>query len=161
MKLKLASRASSYLAHAAMILAMSVTVSAAKDQPVGPKASEANRKLVIEFYDAFFNKHEMAAAEKFLAEGYKQHNPMVPDGRKAVTDFFAGFFKSNPDARAKIVRTAVEGDIVWLHVHATSNKDDRGQAVIDIFRVQDGKIVEHWDVVQDVPEKSANNNTMF
>lgn len=159
--MKFASRLSIYLAQAALILAMSAAVSEATDKSAGSKASDANRKMVVEFYDAFFNKHEMTAAEKFLAEGYKQHNPLVPDGRKAVMDFFAGYFKSNPDSRAKIVRTAVEGDIVWLHVHATSHKDDKGLAVVDIFRVQDGKIVEHWDVVQAVPEKAANSNTMF
>lgn len=62
---------------------------------------------------------------------------------------------------ARIVRSAADGDLVYLHVHATEHPGDRGEAVVDIFRVKDGKIVEHWDVIQPVPETSANRNTMF
>ncbi|SKW40691.1 Uncharacterised protein [Mycobacteroides abscessus subsp. massiliense] len=60
-----------------------------------------------------------------------------------------------------MVRSAVDGDLVYLHVHSTNDPQDRGQAVVDIFRVDGGKIVEHWDVIQDVPAESANGNTMF
>lgn len=59
------------------------------------------------------------------------------------------------------MRSAADGDLVWLHVHSTNGEADRGRAVIDIFRVEDGKIVEHWDVIQGVPAESANDNTMF
>ena len=124
------------------------------------KVEEANRKLVVEFYDRFFNSHDVEAAS-VVAEEYRQHNPEVPDGKKPLVSFFTGFFKDNPQSKAKIVRSSTDGDLVWLHVHATNGADDRGQAIVDIFRVKDGKIVEHWDVIQAVPKEAANKNTMF
>lgn len=122
---------------------------------------EANRKLVVEFYDRFFNKHETAEAAEVVADSYIQHNPQVPDGKAPFVSFFTGYFKTNPESRAKIVRSATDGDLVYLHVHSTEGAKDRGVAVVDIFRVKEGKIVEHWDVIQPVPEKAANQNTMF
>ena len=122
---------------------------------------EENRTLVINFYNNFFNKHQLAEATKTLAEDYKQHNPYVANGRTPAITYFEDFFKQNPQSSAIIIRSSVEGDIVWLHVHSKINKDDLGKAVVDIFRVKDGKIVEHWDVIQNVPEQAENNNTMF
>ncbi|MQB10799.1 hypothetical protein DXT96_13180 [Agrobacterium sp. ICMP 6402] len=122
---------------------------------------EANRKLVIEFYDTVFNKHDVEKGAVVVADSYKQHNPNVPDGKKPFVDYFTGFFKENPQSKARIVRSATDGDLVYLHIHSTESDGDRGRAIVDIFRVTDGKITEHWDVIQPVPEKAANNNTMF
>ncbi|MCA8033273.1 nuclear transport factor 2 family protein [Burkholderia arboris] len=124
-------------------------------------AEEANRQLVLTFYDRFFNRHEAVEAAAVVADDYKQHNPHVPDGKKPFVSYFVGAFQKNPASRARIVRSAADGDLVYLHVHATERPGDRGEAVVDIFRVKDGKIVEHWDVIQPVPETSANRNTMF
>ncbi len=124
-------------------------------------AEERNRELVVTFYDRFFNKHEVAEAAKVVADDYIQHNPHVPDGKEPFVSFFTDLFKKNPEAKVKIVRSAVDRDLVYLHSHSTRGADDRGRAVVDIFRVKDGKIVEHWDVIQAVPEKAANDNTMF
>lgn len=135
--------------------------SAAQSSTHDVAAEEANRTLVLNFYDRFFNKHEVTEAAEVVADDYKQHNPQVPDGKAPFVSYFAGYFKENPQARARIVRSATDGDLVYLHVHSTNGPGDRGQAVVDIFRVQGGKIVEHWDVIQDVPEKAANKNTMF
>ncbi len=135
--------------------------SAAQNATRDVAAEEANRTLVLNFYDRFFNKHEVAQAADVVADNYKQHNPQVPDGKAPFVSYFAGYFKENPQSRARIVRSATDGDLVYLHVHSTSGPKDSGQAVVDIFRVQNGKIVEHWDVIQDVPEKAANENTMF
>jgi predicted SnoaL-like aldol condensation-catalyzing enzyme len=97
-----------------------------------------------------------------MADDYIQHNPMVATGKAPFVEFFTGFFAENPDASARIVRSAAQGDLVWLHVHAGGNEDGTGGlAIVDIFRVEDGKIVEHWDVVQPVPDEAANDNTMF
>jgi len=122
---------------------------------------EANRALVIEFYDQFFNRHETEEAASLLAEDYRQHNPSVPDGRAPVVGYFTQYFKENPQSRARIVRSATDGDLVYLHIHSTNGPEDRGVAVVDIFRVKGGLIVEHWDVIQPVPAESANSNTMF
>ena len=122
---------------------------------------ESNRKLVVEFYEAFFNQHDTSRATELVAEDYRQHNPEVPDGRKPFLEYFTDFFKGNPQSRARVIRSAADGDLGWLHVHATNGPDDRGQVVIDIFRVKNGKIVEHWDVIQEVPESPANTNSMF
>lgn len=125
------------------------------------EVEEANRALVIEFYDKFFNHHQVDEVASIVAENYIQHNPFVPDGREPFVSYFKGFFKENPQYRARIVRSAVDGDIVWLHVYVIEKTGTQGKAVVDIFRVKDSKIVEHWDVIQPVPETAANNNTMF
>lgn len=124
-------------------------------------AEEANRTLVVDFYNRFFNDHDVAGASEIVAPDYRQHNPGVPDGKAPFVEYFSGFFKENPELKAKIVRSATDGDLVWLHVHSTNGADDRGEAVVDVFRVEDGKITEHWDVIQAVPEDAANDNTMF
>jgi len=123
-------------------------------------AEEANRELVIEFYNRFFIEHDISAAD-VVAEDYIQHNPRLPDGKDTLVSFFSGFFKENPEWRERIIRSGTDGDLVFLQVHATNGPNDRGQAIMEIFRVEDGKIAEHWDVVQDVPETAENDNTMF
>lgn len=130
-------------------------------QNISPVQQEKNRQLVINFYNDFFNRHEVDKAARVVAEDYRQHNPQVPDGKRPFVEGFRDYFRQNPNARARIVRSAVDGDRVWLHVHSTERDGDRGEAVVDIFRVRDGKIVEHWDVIQAVPDKAQNANTMF
>ncbi|WP_264228554.1 nuclear transport factor 2 family protein [Pantoea ananatis] len=125
------------------------------------KVEEANRALVIHFYDQFFNHHKVAEAARVVADNYRQHNPGVPNGKAPLVNFFTDYFRKNPQSKARIVRSATDGDLVWLHVHSTNGEHDPGQAVTDIFRVKNGKIVEHWDVIQAVPATSANTNTMF
>ena len=122
---------------------------------------ENNRALVVHFYDTVFNQHDLSIASTVLAPNYIQHNPRVPSGSAPFISFFTERFKANPEARSTIVRSAADGDLVFLHVHSTSNSQDRGNAIVDIFRVDHGKIAEHWDVIQPVPEHAANDNTMF
>ncbi|SEO51449.1 Predicted SnoaL-like aldol condensation-catalyzing enzyme [Nitrosospira multiformis] len=151
-----------YLALAALLLAaLTSTYSFAQTSERDLAVEEANRKLVVKFYNLNFNEHKVEEAVKVMADNYIQHNPKVPDGKAAFVSFFTGFFPKNPEAKSRIIRSAADGDLVWLHVHATNGANDRGQAIIDIFRVKNGKIVEHWDVIQAVPETAANKNTMF
>ncbi len=127
-----------------------------------PSSIEANKKVVTAFYDLAFNQHQpKEAMDRYVGDRYTQHNPFVADGKQPFIDFFVPFFKKNPDVRADIKRVIAEGDLVVLHVHSKLNAADRGRAVMDIFRVENGKIVEHWDVGQPIPEKPANSNTMF
>lgn len=146
---------------ALLFTALTATAAIAQQAPRNLAQEEANRQLVVEFYHQNFNQHQVDQATKVMADDYIQHNPLVPNGKAPFVSFFKGFFANNPNAKSKIVRTAADGDLVWLHIHATNGENDRGQAIIDVFRVKDGKIVEHWDVIQDVPEKAANHNTMF
>ncbi|WP_105648298.1 nuclear transport factor 2 family protein [Cronobacter dublinensis] len=143
-----------------LVVASLLTANGAVASARQSDVEEANRQRVITFYDRFFNQHDTAAAD-VVADDYRQHNPEVPDGKAPFVNYFSGFFRDNPQSRAKVIRSAADGDLVWLQVHSTNGSHDRGQAVLDIFRVKDGKIVEHWDIIQDVPEKAANANTMF
>lgn len=122
-----------------------------------------NKENVAAFYELAFNQHKLEeAVAQYVAEPYIQHNPGVADGGKAFIDAFAPFLKEHPQSRADIKRVIAEGDLVVVHVHSQTAPDDRGEAVIDIFRLnENGKIVEYWDVAQPVPEKTASGHTMF
>ncbi|MGQ0518929.1 nuclear transport factor 2 family protein, partial [Bacillus sp. D-CC] len=76
---------------------------------------------------------------KYVSEDYKQHNPFVADGRKAFMDFFKEDFVKNPNSSAEIKRVVADGDTVALHVHSRTNSQDMGVAIVDIFRIKDGK----------------------
>jgi predicted SnoaL-like aldol condensation-catalyzing enzyme len=123
-------------------------------------STAANKKLVVDFYRVvFIEKRVVEGFERYVAPGYIQHNPMLQSGRDAAVKFLAP--RATRESITDIKRVIAEGDLVVLHVHSRNNVSDRGRAVVDIFRVADGKIIEHWDVIQPVPEKSANTNTMF
>ena len=123
-------------------------------------SSAANKKLVVDFYrTVFIEKRVVEGFERYVAPEYIQHNPLLATGREPAVKFLSTLVKR--ESVTDIKRVVAEGDLVVLHVHSRANLSDRGRAVIDIFRVADGKIVEHWDVIQPVPEKSANSNTMF
>ena len=124
------------------------------------RAVEDNKRMVVEFYRmVFVDKRVREGFEKHVVEGYVQHNPLVPSGREAAVKLLSGLIR--PESIAEIKRVVAEGDLVAIHWHSRSNAQDRGRAIVDIFRVANGKIVEHWDVIQAVPEKAANDNTMF
>lgn len=122
---------------------------------------EANKKIVLAFYDAALVKMDVDAAMPYLGSKYIQHNPIAPDGVEGVRGLIKFLKERFPERTSSIKRVMADGDLVMLHVHAKSKPEDRGNAIIDIFRLENGKIVEHWDVMQPVPEKSANTNTMF
>ncbi|CAM4350912.1 nuclear transport factor 2 family protein [Acinetobacter pragensis] len=124
--------------------------------------AEQNKQIVIDFYEGVFLKHQVKSyADRYIGAQYIQHNPHVPDGKAPFVNFFTQHFKDHPEAKSIIKRAAAEGDLVFLHVHSTEHAQDQGTAIVDIFRLENGKIVEHWDVQQDVPAESANSNTMF
>jgi len=121
-----------------------------------------NKFLVLKFYTlAFVERKGVEAAELYLSEDYIQHNPYTATGRQAFIDYVGSWAKEKPNAYSEIIRVVAEGDLVVVHVHDRLNKEDRGSAVVDIFRVENDKIVEHWDVIQDIPEKDYSGNTMF
>ena len=132
------------------------------EPPAAATDNEArNKEIVVAFYNAAINDKDFEAASAWLGDEYIQHNPLAADGPEGLKAFLE-FAKENlPDFKAEIKQVFADGDYVILHVHATRGPDDRGSAVMDIFRLEGDKVVEHWDVIQPIPETSANDNTMF
>ena len=122
---------------------------------------EANKKAVVEFYEAGLNKKDFDAASKYFGPKYIQHNPGAQDGIEGFKAFLAFLRDKFPNSHSEIKKVFAEGDYVILHVHAVREPGTRGRAIVDIFRLENGKIVEHWDVAQDIPEKMPHNNGMF
>jgi len=122
---------------------------------------EANKKVVVDFYDKAINQKDFEAAAKHFGNRYVQHNPVAADGPEGLRAFL-GFLKEKfPQSRSEIKRVFADGDYVILHVHAVREPGTRGAAIVDSFKLENGKIVEHWDVIQPIPEKAANANGMF
>ena len=147
------------------LTALAVAVAAAFSAPLPALAAdearlEANKKVVVEFYEAAINQKDFEAASKFMGDTYIQHNPLAADGPEGLETYLAFLRENHPDARSEIKRVFAEDDHVILHVHAVRDPGERGSAIVDIFRLEDGKVVEHWDVIQPIPEQAANDNGM-
>jgi predicted SnoaL-like aldol condensation-catalyzing enzyme len=122
---------------------------------------EANKKTVTALYEAALNKKDFDEASKYLGPRYTQHNPTAKDGPEGLKGFI-GFLKEKfPNSHSEIKRIFADGDYVIVHVHAVREPGTRGNAIVDIFKLENGKVVEHWDAVQPIPENPQNNNTMF
>jgi len=122
---------------------------------------EANKKAVLEFYEAAINQKDFDKAAPYIGSRYTQHNPNAADGPEGLKRFLAFLREKFPQAHSEIKQVVADGDYVILHVHAVREPGTRGNAIVDIFKLENGKIVEHWDVIQPIPEQSANNNGMF
>ena len=144
---------------AAAILAALLGAAASSVVAAQTTAAE-NKQIVVDFHrTVFVEKRVREGFEKYVVESYVQHNPLVPTGREAAVKLLSE--RLRPESTAEIKRAIAEGDLVVLHIHSRSNQEDRGRAVVDIFRVVNGKIVEHWDVIQPIPEMAATANGMF
>ena len=130
---------------------------------------ERNRAVVLRYMQEFINQRDLNALEEVMAADWIAHNPTERNGRDALKELAAGWFQQFPELHADVKRVFADGDFVVTQSHYTVRAQDRGDdwapgsgATVDIFRLEDGKIVEHWDVVQrPIPEGSVNGNSMF
>jgi predicted SnoaL-like aldol condensation-catalyzing enzyme len=125
------------------------------------KSTEQNRQIVSEFIELFYNQKKVRKAfDKYVSDQYIQHNPSIGNGKEAAIEMLEPKF-SNPEATFEIKRVLVDGDLAAIYLNGKLSAKTLGVAVVDLYRIEEGKIVEHWDVLQSVPNESANNNSMF
>lgn len=136
---------------------------AARQKPAASAASRlaANKKLVLAFYDQIIGRKDLDGALKYMGTTYKQHAPYAADGHDGLRAWLAGFKAAFPNHRYEVKRVIAEGDYVMLHLHGMNGPNPHGESVVDIFRVENGKVVEHWDIIQPIPETADNANSMF
>lgn len=140
------------------LLPLIVGTARASDNP----AETLNKQNVLAFYDSALNKKDVNAAKQYLGTTYKQHNPVAEDGVAGFEKFIAFLKQKYPQSHSEITQSFVDGDYVILHVKNTGREPGQTKAIIDIFRLDEThKIVEHWDVTQTVPAKTASGNSMF
>lgn len=146
---------------AAALLALTLTPGATAEART--KACRLTPKTVVaRFMQTFYvEKKVREAFETWVVPGYIQHNPMARTGRDAAIAYLEPFFAQTPGLTYELKRIIADGNLVAVHARMRITPEDRGFAVVDILRVENCKIVEHWDVLQPVPETSANDNTMF
>ncbi len=122
------------------------------------------RDIVLAFYEAALNEKDVEKVNKFLGDTYIQHNPWVTDGPEGLLRFVRFRREKFPLSRNQVKMVIAEGDLVALHVHSVLVPGTPGRNIVDIFRVDGGKVVEHWDVIQDIPEAlfpPLNDNGLF
>lgn len=122
---------------------------------------EENIAIAIEFYNALLNEKDWEKGLTMMGDRYVQHNPNATDGFEGIKAHIDMIRDRYPQNFGDIKRAFSRDDLVALHVHSKRTPDSLGNAVVDMFRIEDGKVVEHWDVVQAVPETALNDNTMF
>jgi predicted SnoaL-like aldol condensation-catalyzing enzyme len=123
---------------------------------------ERNKRNVLAFYEAGINNKDFDAAASLIGDRYVQHNPAIAEGVEGFGRRVEFMKERFPELRAEIKKIFAEGDFVIAHVHGVRVPGQRGTAIVDIFRLdEEGRLIEHWDVMQDVPEKAANENGMF
>jgi predicted SnoaL-like aldol condensation-catalyzing enzyme len=145
----------------AALTLFAVDTLAATNAPAA-KCSLQPKQVVTQFMTRFYvDKKVREAFETWVDPGYIQHNPLAETGRDAAIKFLEPFFATHPDIHYTIARIIADGNLVAVHSHGVFAAGERGIAVVDILRVEGCKVMEHWDVAQPVPEKSANTNGMF
>jgi NADPH:quinone reductase-like Zn-dependent oxidoreductase/predicted SnoaL-like aldol condensation-catalyzing enzyme len=141
---------------------MFATLSEPRSEAPGQRWFTAyHKKLVTAFVDELLVRKDLAAIDTYVDTEYHEHNPNIPDGAAGLKAGLGFYFEQFPQLSVTPKRVIAQGDLVAVHSHYIDTPGERGRAVIDLFRVRDGKIVEHWDASQDVPETAANDNTMF
>jgi predicted SnoaL-like aldol condensation-catalyzing enzyme len=120
-----------------------------------------DEQMVREFYEVVFNGHDIAATVKYMRPDYIQHNPGVGQGRAAFMEAFAEKFKAVPSFHLDVLRVVSQDDMVVVHLHAIGLPGKNEAMVCDIYRIEDGLLAEHWDVLMPIPEKMLGNPIYF
>jgi predicted SnoaL-like aldol condensation-catalyzing enzyme len=142
-------------------MALSLAACSAGTADPADDTEATNRAVVTEFARLFYTDRDVRRAfETYVVEDYIQHNPRIADGREAALTVLEPMF-SEPGREFRIEQILVDGDMAVIHVHAIPEPGARGASVFDMYRLEDGMIVEHWDAIQPVPETSANDHPMF
>lgn len=121
---------------------------------------EANKRITLAFYETALTRLNVEEAVTYFGPKFVNHNPRAEDGVEGFRSLLLGV-KQFPGLRAEVKRAFADGEFVILHVHLRLQPDDQGLAIVEIFRLEHGKIVEHWDVRQPMPNDSRNSNGMF
>lgn len=125
------------------------------------RKEEKNLNTVLDFYDTVINNQEYSRVNEFVDSNYIQHKPEVETGPQGLLNFVRSIYAKSPQHRAQIIRSFVDGDYVILHVHVINGIEAKDIAVMDIFRLENGMLKEHWDVASPVPPIARNNNGIF
>jgi predicted SnoaL-like aldol condensation-catalyzing enzyme len=124
--------------------------------------SQRNKEVVLGFLRlAFTEKRPADAFAEYVGDGYVQHNPHAPASAEASARYLAGFVTRFPELTLDVHRVLAEDDLVCTHSHLRLTPGSRGSAIADVMRVRDGRITEHWDVAQEIPETTASGNPMI
>jgi len=122
--------------------------------------NKENKRIVLDFYQQMFGDKDISAVDKYISPEYIQHNPSVADGAIAFKLAATKWFEGQPKTKIDVQHIASDGDLVFIHLK-NRKPDGSLKSTIDIFRLEKGKIVEHWDVQQEVPKNAANAHPMF
>jgi len=142
-----------------LVFALPVRAASAQDSAITEAQEEKNKELVINFYKAVFTDKKVAEAfKKYATPGYIQHSPMATNVQ-ATIEFLQSYMDNTPGHGWELKRALADGDLVALHVHSWSSPDDPGRAIVDIFRVENGMVAEHWEVIQ--PVVKMEDRSMF
>lgn len=120
-----------------------------------------NKQLVLAFYHKIIGEKDYEGARQYMGAEYRQHAPYATDGHAGIAQWVRTFKETWPQHRYEVKKVIAEGDLVVLHLHGMNGPNPHGESVVDIFRIENGKVVEHWDVIQPIPESADNANTMF
>jgi predicted SnoaL-like aldol condensation-catalyzing enzyme len=153
----------SFLRSIVLAALTALTLSGCAATPGGEaQRTEANKKVAVDFFNLLLvEERPREGFRKYAGQPYIQHHPVAAAGHEPAIEFLNDWFAKNPRAVIEMKRVIAEGDLVAIHHHMRTSPEARGSAAVDIFRIENGKVVEHWDVVQPIPEKSANPHPMF
>ena len=153
------------VALAAAIVPHAQATEAKAARPAAAKAHDqaaANKALVLKAYQELFGDHDLGALDRYWARNYIQHNPYMADGTEAVKQYLGKIgILQGPKFKVEFLRVAAEGDLVFVQTRRPKMGDNPEMAIVDIFRIEQGRIAEHWDVMQAVPVDAPNRRPMY